>query len=312
MPGSIPTAWPDVPVEPAPAAEGFASVSLPANIRGWQSPYGTPDRIPPRTPTAVDVGVEGWSTPMLSITLTIEGAGGGNGTVTIDGGATAEVSTSTTVELRGQDQTAVGQAEGLRLAAYQGPTRLSASEPFSVAAWPIGARFLFVGIMSPEIIEGIPIWGAKYALEPISDSGALIDCNETQITENVLVHSESGVWVGALHRQSDFLPTRVQMDRHGIGHQTAAEMIKFIKAAGVAESSTVYHQFYRFACARSGIPADRNGGPKVPNSGFRINHATSKADGKYFIHAQKEGFANNGVAAGTVDQTDVKKAEIKD
>jgi hypothetical protein len=311
-PGSIPTAWPDVPVEPAPAAEGVPSVSLPANIRGWQSPYGTPDRIPPRTPTAVDVGIEGWSTPMAPITLTIEGAGGGNGTVTIDGGATAEVSTSTTVELRGQDQTEVGQAEGLRLAAYQGPTRLSASEPFSVAAWPIGARFLFVGIMSPEIIEGIPTWGAKYALEPISDSGALTDCNETQITENVLVHSESGIWVGAFHRQSDFLPTRLQLDHHGIGNRTAAEMIKGIETAGVAESSTVYHQFYRFSCARSGIPADRNGGPKVPNSGFRINHATSKADGKYFIHAQKEGFVNNGVAAGTVDQTDVKKAEIKD
>jgi hypothetical protein len=32
----------------------------------------------------------------------------------------------------------------------------------------------------------------------------------------------------------------------------------------------------------------------------------------YYIHAQKEGFANNGVAAGAVDDTSVKKAEVKD
>jgi hypothetical protein len=56
-----------------------------------------------------------------------------------------------------------------------------------VAAWPVAIKFLFIGIMTSEIIEGIPTWGAKYALNPVPESGALGDCNQTQISENVLV-----------------------------------------------------------------------------------------------------------------------------
>ncbi len=311
-PVSTPPAWPALPAEPAPAAGGVPAVSLPQHIRGWQSPWGTPDRIPPRVDTPVEVGVAGWTTPMLPITLKIEGAGDGNGTVTIDGGLTGEISASTTVQLRGQDQSDVGFAEGLRLAAYQGPLRLSASEPFSVAAWPVAIKFMFGEIMSPEIIEGIPTWGAKYILDPTPDSGALPDCNKTQITENVLVHSATGIWDGAFHHQSGFIKTKIQSDSHGIGKPTAADMIAGIDKVGAEKSSAVYHQFYRFSCARSGIPADREAGPRVPNSGFRISHATSKEGGTYYIHTQKEGFANNDVAAGEVTDTNVKKAEIKD
>jgi hypothetical protein len=311
-PVSTPAAWPALPAEPAPAAGGAPSVSLPQHIRGWQSPWGTPDRIPPRVDTPVEVGVAGWSMPMLPITLKIEGAGGGDGTVTIDGGPTAEISASTTVQLRGQDQSEFGFADELRLAAYLGPVRLSASEPFSVAAWPVTIKFFFAEIISPEIINKIPTWGAKYAMDPISDSGVLSDCNRTQISENVLVDSATGVWDGAGLQQSAFLKTQPQFDSHGIGKPTAADMIAAIDKVGVEKSSCVYHQFYRFSCARSGIRADREAGPRVPNSGFRIKYATSKEGGTYYINIQKEGFANNGVVAGEVADTKVKKAEIKD
>jgi hypothetical protein len=116
-PLATPPAWPVLPAESAPAAGAVLSVSLPQHIRGWQSPWGTPDRIPPRVDTPVEVGVAGWTTPMLPIILQIERAGGGNGTATIDGGSTAEVSASTTVQLRCQNQTDAGKADGLRLAA---------------------------------------------------------------------------------------------------------------------------------------------------------------------------------------------------
>jgi hypothetical protein len=126
------------------------------------------------------------------------------------------------------------------------------------------------------------------------------------------VQSATGVWDGAGLQQSAFLKTQPQFDSHGIGKATAADMIAGIDKVGAEKSSAVYHQFYRFSCARSGIRADREAGPRVPNSGFRINYATSKEGGTYYINIQKEGFANNGVAAGEVADTRVKKAQIKD
>jgi hypothetical protein len=84
-----------------------------------------------------------------------------------------------------------------------------------------------------------------------------------------------------------------------------------------SDPSTKYiaHQFFRFSDERSGIAEDKAAGPKVLTSGFKISSTysvVSKSCGgsTYFTHTQKEGFANNGVAAGTVDDPSVKDAQV--
>ncbi|HZM85048.1 MAG TPA: hypothetical protein VFF31_00700, partial [Blastocatellia bacterium] len=72
--------------------------------------------------------------------------------------------------------------------------------------------------------------------------------------------------------------------------------------------------FFRFADERSGIAEDKAAGPKVPTSGFKISSwftvPSTCGGSKYIVHVKKEGFANNGVAAGTVDDTSVQDAEV--
>ena len=43
-----------------------------------------------------------------------------------------------------------------------------------------------------------------------------------------------------------------------------------------------------------------------------LSRTVSKEAGKHYVNVDKKGFANNGVAAGAVDDTAVKKAEVKD
>jgi outer membrane protein OmpA-like peptidoglycan-associated protein len=305
---------------PAPPAAPAFTVTVPSHIRSARQPAGTPDRIPPRADTPVDVKVSNWTPPMLPVTLAVEGSGAGNGTATIDGSATTDVSADTTAQLRGVTQTDPGKAGNLRLVARQGPTVLARSGPFSVAAWPIEIGFNFNAILSPWLMGGTKIWGASYDVTFVSDSKVNADCDKTKISENVLVQSGTGVFAATPTQSSFFTTTIPQTDHHGSGTPTAADMKDAMDAAGVTASMAEYHQFFRFSCERSGIAEDRAAGPKIPTSGFKITHATSGTGFKllwfdsrlYYVHAQKEGFANNSVAAGAVDDVSVKKAEVKD
>jgi hypothetical protein len=291
-----------------------SKVKLPKHVRGGGSPAGTPDRIPPRVDTEVTVGVVG-AQASAPVTLSIEGGGGGNGSATVDRAATASVAADTTVKLRGVDQTADGKAGNLRLVAEQGTTRLASSEPFSVAAYPVEIGFAFHAVMSPTVVEGVKAWGASYDLTAASDSKVAGDLDLTKIAENVIVHTPRGIFKDAENVHSGFRrTTRRQRDHHGTGIEdgNAAAMIAAIKRVGVDRSTQVSHQFYRFSCARSGLAEDKDAGPKVPTSGFKITHGTSKSGPTFFMDVRKVGFANNRVAAGTVDDTEEKHAEVKD
>lgn len=304
---------------PQPAGGGDASVKIP-RIRGASSPKGTPDRIPPRVDTPVAIKISG-AEASAPVTLSIDGAGGGNGSATINGKETVELTASEEVKLRGGiPQTDRGKAGKLRLAAHQGGKLLASSEPFSVAAYPTAIGHKYYSLLKAVVIDGLPHWGARYEVTdpkfghtPDADSGVHGDLDETTIAENVIVDSPTGIYRRAVNRHSDFLrTTRTARDRHGTGSKDAATLIAEIRRAGVGRSKQVSHQFHRFSCARSGLAEDIDNGPKVPTSGFKITHATSTSDSSFFIDVAKVGFANHGVDAGTVDDTDVKHAEIKD
>jgi len=184
-----------------------------------------------------------------------------------------------------------------------------------VAAYPKEIGFKLNRIMRDEPFPGVAgrFWGAAYDLTFVSDSGVNADCDKTKISENVLVDTATGIWAGMSPTTSNFIrTTNSQRDHHAYGEKDAAAMKT--KLDSDPSSKMVNHQFFRFSCERSGIAEDKAAGPTVPTSGFKISRSLTvpKTCGgsKYFIHTKKEGFANNGVAAGTVDDPSVQDAEV--
>jgi hypothetical protein len=290
---------------PAPPTVSIATVNAP----------GTPPavkRIPPRVDTDVAVTVTG--TAATPVTLSIDGASAANGTATINGAPTRDITGTETVKLKGVDQTTPGNAAKLKLVANQGATRLADSNAFSVAAYPKEIGFKFDSISRALPDAGKLWWGAAYNLTFVSDSGVPGDCDKTKISENILVDKLSGIWAGLTPITSDFFTTTLgQTDHHETGAVDEASMKSQIDRDPSSEA--ILHQFFRFSCERSGIAEDKNAGPKVPTSGFKISMHLSVitrtcGSSSRFVHVKKEGFANNGVAAGTVDDTGVKDAEV--
>ncbi|HZM85049.1 MAG TPA: DUF4157 domain-containing protein [Blastocatellia bacterium] len=308
------------PKKPGPKDAGSAPAPV-ANATVNIGPVNAPNtppaikRIPPRVDTDVAVTVTGGGSPAPTVTLSIEGAGAANGTATINGSATHNLTSSATVKLKGDTQTTPGNAGKLKLVASQGTTRLAESNAFSVAAYPKEIGFKFNRVMRDEPFPGVPgrFWGAAYDLTFVSDSGVKADCDKTKISENVLVDTGTGLWAGVTPTTSDFLRTTdSQTDHHAKGAADAAGMRRMIDAD--PGSVSIQHQFFRFSCERTGIAEDKAAGPKVPTSGFKISRHVSApsscGSSKHFLHCKKEGFANNGVAAGTVDDTSVQDAEV--
>jgi hypothetical protein len=162
------------------------------------------------------------------------------------------------------------------------------------------------------VVAGNMFWGASYNLTFTSDSGVEADCDETKISENVIVHSGTGLFAGGSNVRSGFLQTTApQRDHHGTsGGPTAAALQALMNAANLATSRKEEHQFFRFACARTAIAEDIAAGPTVPTSGFKITQRASRTGGRYFMHVSKSGFANNGVAAGAVNDSAEKDDEV--
>lgn len=295
----------------AAQAQVPATVSIPeVNAPNTPPPV---KRIPPRVNTGVAISAS--ATPANPVTLSIDGAGGGNGSATINGAPTYNLTRTETVQLQGVDQTEPGHAGNLKLVARQGANQLAESNRFSVAAYPIAIGFTFAHLVQNEADPdtGERFWGAAYDLTFVSDSGPGhgTDCNQTKISENVLAVSSTGLFVGAVNRHSSFLETTdAQQDNHVTGTTDAATMRRLMDAYAGADSTAVANQFFRFSCARTGIAEDRDAGPKVPTSGFRITKSTTSDGVTRVFHVKKEGFANNGVAAGTVDDSSTKDIPV--
>jgi hypothetical protein len=245
------------------------------------------------------------------VTLAIQGAGANNGTATINGAATHPIAATETVQLRGGTQTVPGNAGKLKLVANHSGAKIAESNAFSVAAYPIKIGFNFHAEILGVVDSGVKFWGAGYDLTFTSDSGAGADCDRTKISENVIVAVATGLWAGSINQHSSFNPTtNPQRDEHATGAASTADMQTQMDAVDLTRSRQEAHQFFRFSCERTGIAEDRDAGPKVPTSGFKINKRASKTGGRYFMHVTKQGFANNGVAAGAVNDTSEKTAEV--
>jgi hypothetical protein len=296
----------ETPAEPAAAP----TVAI-AEVNAPNTPAAV-KRIPPRVDTPVDVTVTGTVPAGSPITLEIDGASSNNGTATINGNATHSLTATETVQLRGGTQTVPGNDGNLKLVANYNGNRIADSNAFSVAAYPVEIGFDYHGLLQGMVVAGNMFWGASYNLTFTSDSGVGADCDETKISENVIVHAGTGLFAGSNNVRSGFLTTTdPQRDHHGTsGGPTPAALQALMNAANLATSRKEEHQFFRFSCARTGIADNLTAGPTVPTSGFKITQRASHPGGQYFMHVAKSGFANNSVAAGAVNDTAEKDDEV--
>ena len=287
------TASPTSPAAPSgPFSPTALNVTVPNNIRAASSPAGVPDRIPPRVDTPVSVGITGWSTPMRDVTISVDGAGGGNGTVTLNGANSVDLNASATVNLRGVNQTNVGNAGGLRIVAKQGLVPLASSASFSVSSIPQNWSISFDSLITGGR-RGIRVnnnWE--------SDSGNVADLDQAERSEQVQYGAGSGSpsGAGAGAHNSGYLPANNSplTDSHGAG-------VGLLTGVG----SIIAEQIFIFKDKRTGannIPAK--------NSGYRLTrNITEPTPGNLEITTTKQGTAttangfSSGAGSGTVSRT---------
>ena len=277
-------------------------------IRGPNLPFSI---SPSRTfdvPVTITPSLEGTG-HYIQIDVINSSAATGTATLTSNNRLTA----NGMVTIKGGAQTKVGNGGQLKIRAkFDGMKECAQSKGFTVCAHPIAIGFDFAGIDSPLIFKGKPFWGAAYRLNFTCDSGNNSDCSQTKISEVVKVITASAFFAGAQDFRSDFMiTTDPQTDHHGEGSDNAT-LMKITMEEFNNTGIRIDHQFFRFADARCGISEDIVAGPKVPTSGFRITKTISKEGEMYFVNVKKEGVPNNGVQAGPVNDTALKKAEVKD
>jgi hypothetical protein len=278
------------------------------HINAPDTPKGI-NRIIPRKELEVVVTIKGASDDD-TVTLSISGSTADTGSAKINGVDSYDMNATETIKLKGVDQTEPGHAGKLRLVANHGSKLLKQSNPFSVAAYPSVISFTFNqylnGISVPDFPKKL-LWGAAYRMIIDSDSNVIGDCKKTSISENIIVTTHTGFFKDVGSETSDFHNSLTsQFDYHAVKAKTADEIKNQIDGSDVTKSEYVAEQFFRFSCERTGIKEDWKKGPKVPTSGFKITRHV----GKNFFKTQKEGFANNGVLAGTVDDTKEKKSDV--
>jgi hypothetical protein len=275
---------------PAPAAQPAAAIAVKLpNIRAASTPTGMVDRIPPRVDTDAHVEVSGVKPGDPPVTLAIEGGGGGNGTVTIDGGATKDIPGTADVKLKGGDQTDVGKGGSLRLVAKQGSATVARSGGFTVSAIPQNYNDVFARLLTGTS-RGFVVSDSWE-----SDSGAVGDLKETEISELVEVTSATGTFSGLGKSNSGYLP----------GDKFSEDTHSTPVAAMTAPGKRVAQQTCMFKDKRSGatdIP--------MTKSGYTLTRdVRTKSPGKLEIQTTKVGAKTtaNGVSsdagAGSIDKT---------
>lgn len=279
-PGPIPPGpTPPGPTPPAPPV----TVTLPQHIRGTASPASMNDRIPPSVSTPVAVTVSGLAPGGPPVQLSITGASGSNGTVTIDGGATANVSASGTVQLRGGTQTGRGNAGNLRLVASLGGTALASSTGFSVSSIPQNYSDTFLRMASADDASrrGIVVQDRWE-----SDSGTVPDLNQTELREQVEPIVGNGCFDLGASNTSGFLPGDTFSEDT---HSTAASVMTSAGTRIVTQTS----EFNDHRSNSLNIP--------MTDSGYTITRVViAKPGGGFQLTTTKVGAAvtANGVTSG--------------
>jgi hypothetical protein len=178
----------------------IVSVTFPRDIRNADTPAAMVDRIPPRVDTPIQVQVTpDLSRSGLSIGVAVLNQDASHGTVTLDGGSTATIASSGTVNIRGITQTAFPALAGDFTAPYAGKLQLALevrgtatvqSNGFSVAAIPQNFSESFLAPARGQ-------WrGIVVQVAWSSDSGVIADLDAVQIEEEVEMTSAQGVFAG--------------------------------------------------------------------------------------------------------------------
>lgn len=173
------------------------NVTVPS-IRATTTPAGVPDRIPPRVDTAIQVTImPDLGSSGQKITLAKLNNSASNGDFTIAGGATKDLTSTGSVNLRGATQTAPtggaggGNAGNLKLVAQVRGQNAVQSNGFSVAAIP---QSITEGLIGPVTAPGV--FGLRVSVRVDSDSGSNGDLDQCQFSEQIQVQAETGSLVG--------------------------------------------------------------------------------------------------------------------
>jgi hypothetical protein len=229
------------------------------------------DRIPPRVDTNARVTVSGLHKGAAPVEISVQGSGGGNGTLTLNGAATAKLSTSGNIRLRGKDQTDAGKGGGLKLVATQGGVKLAESGTFSVSSIPQNYTDTFLALLTGaergfRVQDG---WS--------SDSRTFADLDQTEISELVDYGAGTGCFAGATGNNSGYLP----------GDQLTTDTHSRPTATLTSEGKLVASQACMFKDKRSGsndIP--------MTKSGYRLTRVNkAKGHGAFEITTTKQGAA---------------------
>ncbi len=264
----------------------IVNVVFPA-IRRPNTPAGMPDRIPPRVDTPINVQLEpNLGSSGQQVTLAILNGSATNGTVTINGNATENITTTGNVNLRGGTQTAAtaapggGNAGNLRVVARVRTQDTARSNGFSVAAIPENWTQTFNSLVTGAS-RGIRVNDSW-----VSDSGVISDLDAVDISEEVDVASETGVFVGlgGGTTSSYLAATSFTVDTHGTP-------VSRITGTGFQRLD----QTSKFRDRRTGVT-------DIPmtNTGYNIDRDAVSGTGVVTFTTSKGGAAvtANGVASG--------------
>jgi hypothetical protein len=237
------------------------------------TPAGMDPRIPPRRSIRVPVTISGGSNG-TRVTISIDGAGGSNGDGTLNGQPSVTRAASSTITLRGTQQTAAGSAGNLSLVARVGGTEVGRSNTFTICALPTRVRVTYAG----------PITGNQRGIRMTtynnSDSGNVADLDEVEMSEMVQYQNGTGCFAGITSgNNSGYLPANVEPH----GEDSHGTPVSLVTGPGYIESV----QGFKFQDARSG-EVDTG----VANSGFMITRtATENAAGTKHLTTTKYGAA---------------------
>jgi hypothetical protein len=263
-----------------PAAAATATFNV---INYPTTPAGVGRRIPPSKDVAVQVTIAGLA-PSTNAVISLAGAGAG-GNATLDGAATKTMNASGAVSLRGTAQTAPGSAGTLSLVAKVGTDEIGRSNAFTICAIPTTVSVAFGGLITGSER------GIKMTTSNDSDSGAVADLDQVQMSEMVKYQNGTGCFAG-INSGSNSGYLTANTTPHG--EDSHGTPVSLLTGVGFIESV----QGFKFKDARSGA-ADIG----VAHSGFMITRTAEVVGAKTFLTTSKAGAATTvsgiSVAAGS-------------
>jgi peptidoglycan hydrolase-like protein with peptidoglycan-binding domain len=281
------------PTPPEPTPPATISVIIPPAIRNGSTPASmAANRIPPRIDTAINVSMSGTPSSSAPVVLSIEGAGGSNGSATINGNPTFNLTGSSTVQLRGGNQTNAGSGGNLKLVAKQAGVQIASSLGFSVSAIPQNYSETFDSLLTGDKRGFVVQDGWE------SDSGVVADLDSTQISEEVQPVSAGGCFTTNPSDTSSYLAGNIFTQD---SHSSPTAML-------TGPGSRIANQTCKFKDNRSGavdIP--------MTNSGYLLTRTVTQKAPSKLEHTMFKFGANvtaNGITSAAGSGVIVKSQDV--